>query len=172
MKLGTLLVGSLVVLGTACAVVPDEAGKQMRGGAEDVNNAEHLGRSELDVSTSFFSMTHPGHDAGTGASGAPCGTSLCKDGEFCCNESCGICAPRGGVCTQRECGTSPVPLAQCLVNADCRAFSSYCDGCQCLPTGVLDPDPSCHATIVACFMNPCHHKQAACINGLCQLIDH
>lgn len=171
MKLGTLVVGSLVVLGTACAVVPDDAGRRMRGGAEDVNNGEHLDRSELDVSTSFFPGSHPVHDAGTGSSAEACGTSLCKGSEFCCNESCGICAPRGGVCTQRQCGNPPVP-AQCVASADCRAFSNYCDGCQCLSTGVLDPDPSCHATMVACFMDPCHHKKAACINGLCQLVNH
>ena len=83
MKLGTLVVGSLVVLGTACAVVPDDAGRRMRGGAEDVNNGEHLDRSELDVSTSFFPGSHPVHDAGTGSSAEACGASLCKGSEFC-----------------------------------------------------------------------------------------
>jgi hypothetical protein len=41
--------------------------------------------------------------------GAPtlCGQGLsltvCRSGEFCCNESCGICAPIGGSCTQEFC---------------------------------------------------------------------
>lgn len=37
--------------------------------------------------------------------GTPCGTSKCGAGQFCCNESCGICAPAGGYCTQQYCGT-------------------------------------------------------------------
>lgn len=35
----------------------------------------------------------------------PCGPSQCGAGEFCCNESCGICAPEGGFCTEQYCGT-------------------------------------------------------------------
>ena len=32
--------------------------------------------------------------------------TICDEGEYCCNESCGICAPRGGFCTQEFCGPS------------------------------------------------------------------
>lgn len=35
-----------------------------------------------------------------------CGDSTCGSGEFCCNESCGICAPEGGFCTQQFCDTT------------------------------------------------------------------
>jgi len=35
--------------------------------------------------------------------GAPCGTNVCGAGEFCCNASCGTCAPLGGACTQQFC---------------------------------------------------------------------
>merc|ERR1712228_1093096 len=38
-----------------------------------------------------------------------CGDSICHHGEYCCNESCGICAPNGGHCTQQFCGTTPSP---------------------------------------------------------------
>jgi hypothetical protein len=34
---------------------------------------------------------------------AACGKSSCAAGEYCCNESCGICAPIGGACTQQAC---------------------------------------------------------------------
>ncbi len=30
--------------------------------------------------------------------------TVCGSDEFCCNESCGICAPIGGSCTQEFCG--------------------------------------------------------------------
>lgn len=35
--------------------------------------------------------------------GEPCGRSSCGRGEYCCNESCGVCAPIGGSCIQVEC---------------------------------------------------------------------
>jgi hypothetical protein len=34
---------------------------------------------------------------------ANCGLNVCGAGEYCCNESCGICAPEGGFCTQQVC---------------------------------------------------------------------
>lgn len=37
----------------------------------------------------------------------PCGTAYCDPAtEFCCNESCSICAPIGGACIQLVCGPS------------------------------------------------------------------
>lgn len=33
----------------------------------------------------------------------PCGNTVCTGGNFCCNASCSICAPRGGHCTQQIC---------------------------------------------------------------------
>jgi hypothetical protein len=35
--------------------------------------------------------------------GEQCGTSVCGPGTFCCNASCGTCAPEGGACTQQVC---------------------------------------------------------------------
>ena len=32
-----------------------------------------------------------------------CGTNVCGQGDYCCNESCGICAPEGGFCIQIAC---------------------------------------------------------------------
>jgi hypothetical protein len=33
----------------------------------------------------------------------PCGDNTCGAGEYCCNASCGICAPEGGACIQIAC---------------------------------------------------------------------
>lgn len=33
----------------------------------------------------------------------PCGSSVCGTGTYCCNASCGICAPKGASCTQQYC---------------------------------------------------------------------
>lgn len=35
--------------------------------------------------------------------GEACGSNTCGAGEFCCNPSCGICAPEGWACTQQVC---------------------------------------------------------------------
>jgi len=32
-----------------------------------------------------------------------CGDNTCGAGTYCCNASCGICAPKGGACTQQLC---------------------------------------------------------------------
>jgi hypothetical protein len=36
--------------------------------------------------------------------GEPCGDTVCAPDEVCCNESCGICTPPDGACTQQLCG--------------------------------------------------------------------
>jgi hypothetical protein len=43
-------------------------------------------------------------DAGVGAR---CGSRTCGAGQYCCNASCGICAPIGGACIQIACEESP-----------------------------------------------------------------
>ena len=35
--------------------------------------------------------------------GVACGTTTCTRGDVCCNDSCGICTPPGGFCTQQIC---------------------------------------------------------------------
>lgn len=39
----------------------------------------------------------------TGACGEPCGNAVCGEGTYCCNASCSMCAPEGGVCIQIAC---------------------------------------------------------------------
>jgi hypothetical protein len=42
-------------------------------------------------------------DRESGRGGASCGSAVCTGKTFCCNASCGICAPIGGACTQQVC---------------------------------------------------------------------
>jgi hypothetical protein len=35
-----------------------------------------------------------------------CGKNTCADGEYCCNASCGICAPKGAACIQIVCDSA------------------------------------------------------------------
>jgi hypothetical protein len=52
------------------------------------------------AATAGMSVRHEGEcDAGE-----PCGpVVVCEKGLECCNASCGICVPPGGVCTQEAC---------------------------------------------------------------------
>jgi hypothetical protein len=36
----------------------------------------------------------------------PCGKSMCGAGDYCCNASCGMCAPRGAMCIQIVCDST------------------------------------------------------------------
>jgi hypothetical protein len=33
-----------------------------------------------------------------------CGKNICAKGQYCCNPSCGTCAPFGAMCTMQFCG--------------------------------------------------------------------
>ena len=42
--------------------------------------------------------------------GKQCGTNVCGSGEYCCNESCSICAPDGDFCIMLECDSAGVSV--------------------------------------------------------------
>jgi hypothetical protein len=96
-----------------------------------------------------------------------CGANVCQQGEYCCNESCGICAPEGGGCIQQFCGGEPPPPEQCTTDADCRLFSSYCNACECFALLSSQPDPLCGGDVVQCFSDPCQETVAVCLSGQC-----
>merc|ERR1712130_857551 len=53
---------------------------------------------------------------------------ICGLDEYCCNESCGICAPKdGGVCTQQIC--------PCGNFENCASFYDGCNNCICSDIG-------------------------------------
>jgi hypothetical protein len=43
-------------------------------------------------------------DAGADAPGVRCGTNFCTGLSYCCNPTCGVCAPRGALCAAQICG--------------------------------------------------------------------
>ncbi|MAQ17158.1 MAG: hypothetical protein CMN30_20490 [Sandaracinus sp.] len=76
-------------------------------------------------------------DGGTSSrdgGGVQCGANVCGAGEFCCNESCGYCAPEGGTCTEEACTEPVVCNGQVCTEAnaaccpDCSAGESFCSG--------------------------------------------
>ena len=122
---------------------------------------------------------------------APCGTTLCRNGDVCCNESCGICTPPGGACIDLYCAPKDECLQialciqgyawstakcacvpdhgpnRCSSDADCRLFSDYCTGCDCRALGSNEQDPTCAGPGVRCFADPCLGKTTACVHGDC-----
>lgn len=100
--------------------------------------------------------------------GAECGGKRCAPGEVCCNKSCGICTPPGGVCTQELCEQAP---STCSKDADCRAFSDYCTGCDCRALLKSEGDPKCSGPGVRCVADPCRDKSAVCRAGRCAIAD-
>ena len=63
----------------------------------------------------------------------------------------------------------------CIVDADCRKFSSYCNGtklkiCTCYALKATDADPKCDGTTGTCFVDPCATKTARCVSGTCQIV--
>jgi hypothetical protein len=56
-----------------------------------------------------------GSDTEIATAFAACGPKACKSGEYCCNNSCGICAPIGGSCTREVCqpAANPCGISEC-----------------------------------------------------------
>lgn len=105
--------------------------------------------------------------------GEPCGAIKCAANEVCCNQSCGICTPAGGVCTQQFCEPEPVTQggsSVCKVDADCVATSDYCTGCNCRALGPKQQLPACAGPGVRCFADPCLNKTAVCKAGHCEIV--
>lgn len=42
-------------------------------------------------------------DGDDGDAAVSCGGNTCSKGTYCCNASCGICVPKGMLCTQQAC---------------------------------------------------------------------
>ncbi|MDP9409024.1 MAG: hypothetical protein M3P70_00720 [Actinomycetota bacterium] len=79
-----------------------------------------------------------------------CGEAVCGAEEYCCNESCSICAPIGGSCTEQFCGD------QCQSDADC----PHRDGDAC--TGAACEEGTC-----VYFTVDCVPGFVCCGNGEC-----
>ena len=64
---------------------------------------------------------------------ATCGPNVCNVGEYCCNESCGVCAPQDGGCTQQvcdtQCGPSVCQAGDVCCNESCGICTPPRDSC-------------------------------------------
>ncbi len=84
-------------------------------------------------------QTPPGEDCG--------GIRRCGADEFCCNPSCGICAPTGGACIEPACGRACGADGECAPGWICSAIGTCVPGERCGRTtcgdGLTCCNPSC-----------------------------
>jgi hypothetical protein len=57
------------------------------------------------------------------AGSLPCGTKVCAPGQYCCNASCGLCAPIGAACIQIAC----VPAEDAGTKVDAGSYGCTAD---------------------------------------------
>ena len=128
-----------------------------------------------------------GGNSGSGGSGGSgggtpeaCGDITCASGQYCCNESCAICAPIGDTCSTQTCtptgGTTAPPLCGSTMCAKdqvccdpacglCAASSAACKDVSCTDPG---PHPGelcseircpggqrCEYVAITCVTDPC-----------------
>jgi hypothetical protein len=107
------------------------------------------------------------------AAGEACGSVTCDAGEVCCNESCGVCTPPGGACTQQLCnsegnGNSEDPCAGktcgeecslCQPGVPCLTKLTFCDA-----RGVCDGGVACNDVPE---YDPCEAKNCGDACSLC-----
>jgi hypothetical protein len=83
-----------------------------------------------------------------------CGGTICQDDEYCCNRSCGICAPIDGACILKYCD-SDTPTADPTSTQQPKNDGNTCQR-----------DSDCHP--IYCFTTPC--PQPVCIDNTCTMI--
>jgi hypothetical protein len=71
-----------------------------------------------------------------------------------------------GACASSGSATPPA-APKCSTDADCRLYSSYCDGCECRALDRTAADPTCGGATVQCLIDPCQRKRAVCAAGAC-----
>lgn len=86
----------------------------------------------------------------------PCALVRCRAGTQCeVQDGHAVCVPG--------------PKPECATDKECRLFSNYCDGCECLALSASEPNPICKGDVVACFVDPCRNAEAQCVRGQCVL---
>lgn len=99
MRIIHVVLSSLMLsLGIGCMVAAGPSGGSESEGAGDVATESTSGEELVGESSEAIGI------------GVRCGGAICGPGTYCCNASCGICAPKGGACTQQVCEPVAEPI--------------------------------------------------------------
>lgn len=60
-----------------------------------------------------------------------------------------------------------LPVTECTSTEECRLYSDYCNGCNCIALAAGEQPPVCHGAVVQCFVDPCRGAVALCEEGSC-----
>jgi hypothetical protein len=157
-SIGFLAVGCLTLsacgLGTDANIGDDTRNQQTASGGETSSGGATSSTGGADSTSG--GTTSAGGTKGNGgavsssggtAGGAKCGTKVCGAGEYCCNESCGICAAEGSACIEIFCTPDAGPPACPVQTYACQNNYVWSKTeCKCVP-------PSCLGGIVPCPSN-------------------
>jgi len=116
--------------------------------------------------------TDEGEPAGTDGPGGEALSSLQQDNDALSINPCALVRCRAGTQCEVQDGRAvcvPTPRPECSSDKECRLFSNYCEGCECLALSTSEVDPVCKGNIVACFVDPCRNAEARCVRGQCVL---
>ncbi|MBK7861149.1 MAG: hypothetical protein IPJ65_21565 [Archangiaceae bacterium] len=107
-----------------------------------------------------------------------CGPNTCAAGQECCNDSCGICVPPGGACTQQacllvdagtapdqQCGATTCPSGTECCNPSCGTCvppGGVCTQEYCAPTNVT-PLQQCGTVTCAAGTECCNASCGTCV---------
>jgi hypothetical protein len=104
--------------GADCGGVCERNKKAKNSACDDPNRSYVATSPETCMLVKFYCESGEAFfdDCGCGCvitPGTPCGDNVCGAGEYCCNPSCGICAPEGGFCTQQFCESALCTTEDC-----------------------------------------------------------
>lgn len=146
--------GGLTATGGASA-----NGGTASGGTSTTGGARATGGIRITSGDGGLTGGKPGSGGGD-----TCGNTVCGDGEYCCNPSCSVCAPKNGGCTLQVCEPKT-----CTTANDCRLVDDYCTGCNCRALGPGETLPACTGPGVQCLIAPCDGEAPTCKDGRCIL---
>ena len=134
MKFRQLLLQGLVLIQTACSGTSDGGTggntSVATGGASATGGYSGVGGREITIGSGGFISTSGGN---TGA--ILCGKNSCSTGQYCCNPSCGICGPAGGLCPNIACSTGGATSANLTAGEACTQGSCAAGLLCCYPCG-------------------------------------
>lgn len=123
-----------------------------------------------------------GDAIGSFVSLTPCGDAFCEGDEFCCNESCSICAPVvGGTCTLQlceppselgeSCGETACGIGEVCCDPACGRCAVDLDACPASPCDGLQVVP-CGDTWCGAGETCCNESCGVCapLGGTCPLV--